>query len=147
MRRTLRTRAIGLLVLVLSLAAVLVGLKLTPDPRGYGTHEQLGSAPCGFLLVTGYPCPTCGMTTAFCHAVRGRWLAAVRVQPAGFVFALATALAGILGACALLVGRWPGWVFRWLNSPWLFVGLLTVLLGGWASKLALGLIDGTLPVR
>ena len=55
------------------------------------------------VVVWGLPCPTCGMTTAFAHTVRGRWLAAARAQPAGFVAAIATAL--LAGVSAELLAR------------------------------------------
>src|SRR5262249_7596623 len=29
-----------------------------PGHQLVGTHQQLGLPPCGFLLVTGFPCPT-----------------------------------------------------------------------------------------
>src|SRR3954447_16098360 len=38
---------------------------LRPDPRGMGTHQQLGLPPCTFYLYTDVPCPSCGMTTSF----------------------------------------------------------------------------------
>ncbi|MDH4282303.1 MAG: DUF2752 domain-containing protein [Myxococcales bacterium] len=58
---------------------------LEPDVRGYGTHTQLGLPPCGFLLLTGSPCPGCGLTTAFAHAIRGQWLLAAGANPLGLV--------------------------------------------------------------
>ncbi len=65
---------------------------LEPDARGYGTHLQLGLPPCGFLLLTGAPCPGCGLTTAFAHAVRGNWMLAVDSNPFGvLLFALSCA--------------------------------------------------------
>ena len=55
-----------MIVLALGLAGVLGTARLLePDPRGFGTHTQLGLAPCAFARITGRPCPTCGMTTAF----------------------------------------------------------------------------------
>src|SRR3954447_18121509 len=58
----------------IGLAAVLgVARCLEPDPRGYGTHTQLGLYPCMFAQVTGSPCPSCGMMTSFAWFVRGRF--------------------------------------------------------------------------
>lgn len=76
--------AIGLLLL----AGFGLSAWLSPDPRGHGTHQQLGLAPCSFLLLTGLPCPSCGGTTAFAHFVRGQWPSAVRANAAAFVLAL-----------------------------------------------------------
>ena len=120
---------------------------LTPDPRGYGTHEQFGAGTCGLLLATGYPCPTCGMTTAFAHTVRGRWWQAFTAQPAGFILALGAAAAGLTAGWVLVTGRWPLRLATVLTPYRLFLGLLVLLLGGWAFKLVIGLLGGTLPMR
>lgn len=72
---------------------------LSPDPRGHGTHQQLGLAPCSFLLLTGKPCPSCGGTTAFAHFVRGEWPSAIRANAAAFVLALVCA--AMIPWCAL----------------------------------------------
>ncbi len=68
----------------------LLGLarRLEPDPRGFGTHTQLGMPPCSFLRMTGRLCPTCGMTTAFAWSVRGRVDRSWQANPAGCVLAL-----------------------------------------------------------
>lgn len=143
-----RLRAVALAVLLGSAGVVGLAAWLKPDPRGLGTHQQLGSAPCGMIITTGYPCPTCGMTTAFAHTVRGQWFRAFYVQPAGFVFALSTIGAGLISLWVLTVGRLPAWVYRWSGRPfWWFVGMLALLLGGWAFKLAVGVASGALPVR
>jgi hypothetical protein len=34
-------------------------------PRTMSTHTQLGMPPCNFVVLTGKPCPSCGMTTSF----------------------------------------------------------------------------------
>jgi hypothetical protein len=60
--------------------AVLLGVD--PDPRGHGTHEQLDMTPCGWAEA-GYPCPTCGVTTAACHLVHLRPDRALVVSPFG----------------------------------------------------------------
>lgn len=135
--------------LLLAGAAGVLGLAgwLHPDPRGFGTHEQLGTAPCGMLILTGYPCPTCGMTTAFAHAVRGQWWRAVCAQPAGFVFALATLAAGLYGAAALARGRWPRLDRPLLGPLSLSAGVLAVLVLGWIYKILSGRLSGVLPYR
>jgi hypothetical protein len=93
---------LGFGILVLFVAAS----RLTPDPRGFGTHEQLGLTPCSFYRWTGRLCPTCGATTAWAHLLNGDWAAAVRANLA------ATVVAGLalVGTPWLLmsasVGRW-----------------------------------------
>ncbi len=52
------------------LAVVITAAFLDPNPAGHGTHTQLGLPPCGFLVLTGFPCPGCGLTTCFAHMVR-----------------------------------------------------------------------------
>ncbi|TWT45388.1 hypothetical protein RAS1_18110 [Phycisphaerae bacterium RAS1] len=141
------TRLIALGVLLGCGGVLGVAAWLRPDPRGLGTHQQFGFAPCGFLLQTRLPCPSCGMTTAFAHAVRFHWLRAVYAQPGGFILALGAAIASVAALLALLRGRWPAWHFGILTPYRLFLSLLIVLVGGWALKILFGLIDGTLPVR
>lgn len=64
---------------------------LSPEARGHGTHQQLGLAPCTFLMLTGKPCPSCGATTAFAHFVRGQWLRAAQANAAALALALVCA--------------------------------------------------------
>lgn len=92
---------IALFCVLVMVAAAL----LRPDPRGFGTHEQLGLLPCGFKRMTGLPCPTCGMTTAFAWTVRGEFGAAWQTQPFGMALALLTPLVGGVAAWAALTYR------------------------------------------
>ena len=113
----------------------LVALLLSPDPRGFGTHQQLGLPPCTFWLLFGYPCPGCGMTTCFSHFVRGHLVEAARANLAGVI--LATVCALLIPWCLIsaMIGR------LWLVSDpvsvggSLMIGLssLTVLL--WVVRL------------
>ncbi len=78
---------------LLLLATGLVGLLgvsrwLEPDPRGFGTHTQLGLGPCAFTVLTGRLCPTCGMTTAFAWFTRGCLGQSWRANPMGCLIAL-----------------------------------------------------------
>ena len=65
-------RALGLLTLLGAGAATWVFLRLpTPD--------------CVFHLLTGYPCPSCGMTRMAIALFHGDWLTALRMQPLGLL--------------------------------------------------------------
>lgn len=102
-----------------------IAILLTPDPRGFGTHQQFGLPPCTFRLLFGVPCPGCGMTTCFSHFVRGQFASAARANSAGLVLAT---------VCALLV-PWSVWsAIRgrlWMvTDPVAVAGLLIVTIGG-----------------
>lgn len=138
-----RVYAAGLLAATLALVAVAWSLK--PDSSHMGTHRQLGLPPCGFVAMTGYPCPTCGMTTAFAHAVRGELGAALYAQPAGAVLALGAFLVIILSLLGAVTGRRPA--LNWyridpVRLVW-FAALFLVL--SWGFKALAGVIDGNLP--
>jgi len=89
-RERLGRRARCLLMAAAAGLAGLLGLArtLVPDPRGYGTHTQLGLRPCAFVTVTGRLCPTCGMTTSFAWIMRGKVVRSWRANPAGCLLAL-----------------------------------------------------------
>lgn len=141
------TRLRAALVLAGCLTVLGVAGWLEPSPTGVGTHKGLGLAPCNMIVLTGYPCPTCGMTTAFAYTVRGQWLAAFNAQPAGLVLALACGVGVVLAFVVLLTGR--GWVLNWYRVSPTKLGLigLGLILAGWMYKLIVGWLDGTLPLE
>ena len=122
-------------------------IRLTPDATGLGSHQQWGLAPCALVMLTGYFCPTCGMTTAFAHTVRGQLGAAFHTQPAGLALALATILAAGVSLGVLLTGK--VWSVNWYRVSPVRVTVVMVgfILAGWFYKLVVGLLLGTLPVR
>jgi hypothetical protein len=131
-RATRAALAAGALALA---AALATAGRLAPDPRGYGTHEQLGLPPCAFRALTGRPCPNCGMTTAFAWSVRGRPDLAWRANPAGSLLA---------PTCALLIpwllacsARGRPWGARSVGGPLmtLVVAAVAVGLGAWTFRL------------
>lgn len=102
----LATAAAGIVVLaVFGLAGW-----LEPDPRGFGTHQQLGLPGCSFRMLTGISCPHCGMTTSFAWLVRGDLPASIRANPGGIL--LAGGMSAVLVWCFLVsyLGRW--WLIR-----------------------------------
>lgn len=78
-------------------------------PLSHGTHRQLGLPPCMLDLVTGLPCPACGVTTSVALLAHGDVAAAWHTNWAGAVIGLLGAATTLwLAACAagLPVGRW-----------------------------------------
>jgi hypothetical protein len=134
-------------VVALGCAAVLgIAVRLDPSPDGFGTHQQLGMPQCGFLARTGYPCPTCGVTTSVAWAVRGRLLAGWRAQPFGVLLAAGLAAGALAGVAEAVTGRPKLPTGR--RSILLAAGLLLAALGGgWAWKVAEGCLNGSLPLR
>lgn len=134
-------------VAVAAIALIVTAAWLTPDSHRMGTHQQLGLPPCGFVTMTGLPCPTCGMTTAFADTVRGRVVAAVQAQAAGFVLAVFTMVAGVLGSAAVVTGKRIS--VNWYRvNPIRLIWLVTLgFLLAWGLKIVLGLMDRSLPVR
>ena len=128
----------GALVAALGLACL--GLALTPDARGLGTHEQLGFAPCLPMDAWGVPCPGCGVTTAATLAAQGRPLESLATQPLGFLLALLVVLAVVLAPLAHFTGRDLGADARRLPTGllWKAAVLVTALAWAWKAYSVLG---------
>jgi hypothetical protein len=141
----LAVRARGLVVFVAGAALLTVARLLTPNPAGMGTHEQLHLPACAFEARTGYPCPSCGMTTAMAAMAQGDLALAWKAQPAGIALFLAVAALVAVGGVELVAGRdvWGRINFRW----WHFLAIAAILLAGWGMKILSGLADGSLGQR
>lgn len=128
-------RLVNLGLAVCAALVLAVAWRLAPDTRGHGTHEALGLPPCNFLVITGLPCLSCGMTTAFAHCVRGDLWASLRAQPFGFLLAVGTVLALPALLASALTGR--SLAIPLARVPWKWPGfaLLGLLLGAWAYKI------------
>ncbi len=93
------------MLFLVPVAVFITAALLTPNPHGDGTHVQLGLPPCGFYVLTGLPCPGCGLTTCFAYMIRGDVVNASRANAFGVMLFLASATtAGIA-----LVGLIRGW--------------------------------------
>ena len=112
--------------------------RLEPDPKGYGTHTQLGLRPCVFRATTGHPCPSCGMTTSFAWFARGEPALSWRANPAGSVLAptCLVAIPWLLAASA----RGRPWPFRTAESPLICLAVAVVALAvlSWTVRMTLG---------
>lgn len=141
-----KNRAIAGAVFFGCAGLLLVAVRVQPDERALGTHQQLGLPPCSMVTLTGYPCPTCGMTTAFAHAVRGHPLSAFRAQPAGLALAMTTIAAMFASLEVALTGRMRHVSWQVMTPFRLGLIMFAVFIGAWGYKLISGILSGTLPV-
>lgn len=97
------------------LAVTVAGLWLTPNPKGYGTHTQLGLPPCPSTILWDRPCPGCGLTTSISATLHGDLALAWHAHPFGpIVYALLT-LAGIAALYGYLKVLRLDYDVRWGN--------------------------------
>ncbi len=115
-------------------ALLALSLGTDPDPRGFGTHEQLGLPACAMRSWFDVPCPACGVTTSVVRTTHGELLEAFRTQPFGPVVTLLVLALFTLGLRSLLTGRdlRPS-IF--LLPRWLRWGIGTMFLFGWMWKM------------
>lgn len=98
---------------------------------------------CMFLRLTGYPCPSCGLTRGFIAMAHGQWLDVLQACPLAALLYAATAFVFAINTAALLCGvcLTLGRLFKWRARAWViflcFFGLL--ILFNWLYRLALGL--------
>ena len=145
-KRPATARLVAVIVLCGCATLLWFAGRVQPHPAGLGTHQQFGLPPCSVVMLIGYPCPTCGMTTAFAHTVRGELFTAFNAHPGGLIFALATIVALSVSLSVLVTGR--VWAVNWYRvSPTLLtLAIVLILVGGWGYKLVAGKISGTLPI-
>jgi hypothetical protein len=145
-RRAVVARLIAACVVFVCAAVLGLASFLQPNPAGLGTHKQLGLPSCSAVVLSGYPCPTCGITTAFAHTVRGEFISAFAAHPGGLIFALATVVAFSVSLGVLFTGK--VWTINWyrVSPARVSVLIVVVLLGGWGFKVVEGVLSGTLPI-
>ena len=134
MRASTGTRFLAAFLGSLALTVLITAAALRPDTSGMGTHQRLGLPPCGWLLATGYPCPTCGMTTAFSAAAHAQPRAALAAQPFGALFAVATAVFFWGAMHVAIFGSNLGRIFERLLTPRILWPALALFLAAWAFK-------------
>jgi hypothetical protein len=135
----------GLAIALPCMAVLAVAAWMTPSPLGHGTHEQLGFQPCSFMVRTGYPCPSCGMTTSVSASVHLQLAQAWHAQPAGLVLAAALVVFSAVGLYEGLSGR--AIIERLRPSLWWIpIGIVTMC-AGWGVKVLTGLMAGEYPLH
>jgi hypothetical protein len=88
-----RVSRLGLLAVGAGLMVVFgIALWLNPYENGQAmrmeAHTQLGLPPCTFKVMTGYPCPSCGMTTSFALLMKGDVVNSLKANAVGTLLAL-----------------------------------------------------------
>lgn len=130
---------IGLgLIVVFALAIYLDPYQADGRPRQMATHQQLGLPPCTFWMVSGLPCPSCGMTTSFALLVRGDLVNSVRANVVGTLLACFGLV--LLPWCVVSVVRRQTPFVHSLErtATYLIVGFLGLAILRWAIVLAFG---------
>ena len=115
-----------------------VAFCLNPDPRGMGTHEQLGLPPCTFAKLCGFRCPSCGMTTSWSYLTHGRIREAIQSSASGSLLACLALIGGGHLIASAIGGRW---IVRWKNENTgavLAAAFGALLLIEWLIRLAAG---------
>jgi hypothetical protein len=126
------------LVLVFGVAIWLNPYDSAGRPLRLATHQQLGLPPCTFYALTGWPCPSCGMTTSFALLVRGDVVNSLKANAVGTLLALAGLALIPWGLASVACGRLlAGARLAWLapRALILFVVLMTCR---WCLVLVLG---------
>jgi hypothetical protein len=123
---------------VFVIAAVLNPYQPDGSPRSMATHTQLGLPPCNMVVMTGKPCPTCGMTTSFALLMHGDVGNSLRANWAGTLLALFWLALVPWAAWGAVRGR-VLWVRNLELAVTAAVGIgLAVTLGRWAAVLLWG---------
>jgi hypothetical protein len=128
-------RILTLLVFLTCAGLVTLGWILEPDPRGIGTHSQLGFGECGLVISRGMPCPACGMTTAFAYGVRFNLIDGFRAQPAGLLAALLAYAAAVLSLIFAVVGKNPFVIFTKKRVYILLIIVIIIIAASWIYKI------------
>jgi hypothetical protein len=125
--------AVGVLTAFSAAFVLITARLLVPDARGFGTHEQLGLPACAFLAWTGWPCPTCGLTTSFAHAAHGDLARAFSAHVLG---------PGLFAVTVLLVpfGLWAsvfdeGALMARLHPARCLIVAILCLFGAWIARI------------
>lgn len=111
---------------------------LAPDPSGMGTHRGLGYGDCPFVIAHGFACPTCGMTTAFAHTVRGQWISAFHAQPMGWLLAVAAMVVVGMSVLGFLTGASVGINWYRVSPIGVAVAMVVLCALSWGYKVAIG---------
>lgn len=139
-RRVWVSRIVWFVLFATPLGVFVTAAQLTPDPAGMGTHTQLGLPPCGFLAVTGVPCPGCGLTTCFAHMIRLQIWDAAGANLFGVALFLGSFAAMVVSAVGLFRGLPVMDTLERLHIEKWAIALSLLAIGVWGVRVAAHLL-------
>jgi len=142
MKGTWLSRVTWFFLFAIPLAVMVTAAGLTPDPVGHGTHTQLGLPPCGFLVVTGLPCPGCGLTTCFSHMIRAEVVQAAAANPFGVPLFLVSFFTIPVAAFAFVRGLPVLDTLERLHFEKIAIGLSLTSIVVWGIRIAVIFVRG-----
>jgi uncharacterized membrane protein YqjE len=119
-----RRKIIAITALLLFLLMPLVILLFDPA----ADHLQASQSFCPFKMLTGLPCPGCGMVKSMVSLYRGEWIESLEFHLFGPVLVLFFACALVVMAAGLIRGK--DYSFRWLYNPRV-AWSVAIILGVW----------------
>ncbi len=141
-----KRRLRGLAVFVGCVMVLAIARGLSPSKWGYGTHRQLGLPACSMLVETGWPCPTCGLTTSVSALADGRLWLGIRANTFGLVIFIALILGVISGAVEAFFG-WDVLAKAARPGAWWFLIAAIGVFVSWVVNLIVGFSTGQLPIH
>ncbi len=135
MENVSRVRVLAVLVALVPIVLLATASRLTPNPEGLGTHQQLGLPPCTSRVLLGIRCPACGMTTSWAYFMHGQWIQSVHANSGGFLLAIGSCCVVFVAACKAI------WVELKMagyqkNAALVAIGILAITIADWAFRLA-----------
>ncbi len=76
---------------------------------------------CGFLWLTGLPCPFCGMTRALCFLLKGHFSQAIQLHALSPLAAFTIAALGVRQTL-------PGWWWKLLGAAFVIFGFIRIVM-------------------
>lgn len=116
------------------MALLAIAAWLEPDPRQYGTHQQLGLPACTIDVLYGIRCPSCGMTTSWAWMMDGRPAKSWQANAGGALLALVSILAAPWLLASAAAGRWIGGPLNEWFVVFVSLAIVTVTLVEWSWR-------------
>ncbi|NOY90582.1 MAG: DUF2752 domain-containing protein [Deltaproteobacteria bacterium] len=105
-RGTLGSRVAWFFFFIMPASVIGLSAWLTTARLDNTLHPLFGLPPCGFKLVTGLPCPGCGLTHSFTAMAHFDFVGAVLANPFGVILFLVSLTTIPLAALGFVRG-WP----------------------------------------
>ncbi|MBY0523915.1 MAG: DUF2752 domain-containing protein [Gemmataceae bacterium] len=113
------------------------------QPMTMETHRQMGLPPCTFKVMSGMPCPSCGMTTSFALLMHGDVWHSLQANSVGTMLAV-ICLAIIPWSLACVVLKRPVLIVSMEQALLrIILGFLVLMVLRWGLVLGLSWYYGT----